>query len=73
MQKNNIPNKTIRNLVVFSIIMENNDGILGKAPSYIAEKFVSTVGLDQSDPERLLDHKNKVKYAKWLETWEGNL
>lgn len=57
----------VRQLVVFSILMENNDGILGKSPSYILEKYYTSKEL--AEPESLLDSENKAKFDKWLKTW----
>jgi hypothetical protein len=58
----------LRRTVVFCILMENDDGIMGKAPSYVAEKFSAAYNT-YIEPESLLDAKNKAKYAKWLVTW----
>ena len=57
----------IDGLVVFSILMENNDGILGKAPSYVAEKY--ELCMKMSNPWNLLDSINKDKFSKYLELW----
>lgn len=46
----------LKQIVVFAILMENNDGIIGKHPSYILEKFRNASCLDH--PELLLDNKN---------------
>lgn len=58
----------LHSLVMFCILMEGNDGIRGKAPSYIREKFL----LAQQHPENVLPHldgDNQKKYKKWKETW----
>jgi len=54
-------------LVAFCILMENNDGILGKAPSYIQEKYEFC--MRTSDPTQILDYKNKAKFDKYMELW----
>lgn len=58
----------IRNLVVFSILMENGEGLLGKAPSYISEKHELAVGF--SEPEGLLDASNLIKFQAYCEKWK---
>jgi hypothetical protein len=57
----------IKQLVVFAILMENNDGILGKAPSYLLEKYEACKLLP--NPESLLDSQNKAKFKDYLKTW----
>ena len=57
----------INGLVAFCILMENNDGILGKAPSYLSEKYEFCMKM--SHPENMLDSTNKAKFNKYMETW----
>lgn len=57
----------IDGIIVFSILMENNNGILGKSPSYIHEKYEFCVKMKH--PERLLDNTNKAKFNKYMEIW----
>ncbi len=54
----------LRRLVIFSILMEANEGIVSKSPKYILETFnlVMTVPY----PENLLDFSNKAKLDEWL-------
>ena len=54
--------------LVFAILMENNDGILGKAPSYIIEKKDSVI---RENPEVLLDIDNREKFNQWKMKWLG--
>ena len=54
--------------VVFAILMENNDGILSKAPSYIIEKKDSVI---RENPEVLLDIDNREKFNQWKMKWLG--
>ena len=54
--------------VCFAILMENNKGILGKAPSYILEKV--SMCADMNEPEALLDDKNRAKFEEWKRIWE---
>lgn len=53
--------------IVFAILMENGEGIIGKVPSYVEEKLKSTSQMSQ--PECLLDPNNLAKYEKWQEKW----
>lgn len=59
---------TLHQAVCFAILMENNLGIRGKAPSYILEKL-SAVS-DTNEPEGLLDANNMAKFLEWKRTWE---
>ena len=58
---------TINRAVVFAILMQTGEGVISKAPDYIAEKL-EAVGLG-AHPERLLDMENGALYNKWLRTW----
>ena len=53
--------------VVFAILMENNDGILGKSPSYILEKLGCCERMDS--PENLLDSSNGAKFVAYKKRW----
>lgn len=57
------------NLVAFCILMENDDGILGKAPDYIKEKFGRYVGKDDDSYYWGLDSDNAEKLNKYGEKW----
>ena len=57
----------IDGLVTFCILMENNRGILGKAPSYLYEKY--EMSMNMQNPSRLLDTENKAKFDKYIKTW----
>jgi len=64
---------TLRQAVVFCVLMEGNGGILNKSPDYIMEKLRACEGWDK--PEPLLDSINNHKFLmyahKWLrEDWE---
>jgi len=54
--------------VVFAILMENGNGILEKAPSYIMEKLDSCF---DPHPEALLDVNNLAKFNQWKIRWEA--
>jgi len=58
----------LKSLIVFCILMENNDGILGKSPDYIEEKYrIINWG---PGSESLLDSNNLAKFSKYVETWK---
>jgi len=57
----------LRQALVFAILMENNDGVLGKSPSYMEEKSKAVERLDE--PEVLLDDRNKEKFNEWGRRW----
>ena len=57
----------IDGLVAFSILMENNDGILGKSPSYIKEKYDFCTKIE--NPKSMLDNTNTAKFNKYMELW----
>jgi len=57
----------LRPAIVFAILMENNEGIIGKAPSYIAEKLKAVETMDE--PENLLDAYNMGKFIEWQRKW----
>ena len=56
-----------KNAVVFAILMQNNDGILGKSPSYVVEKLSLCEMMD--DASILLDDSNTKLYQKYIHDW----
>jgi len=58
----------LKSLIVFCILMENNDGILGKSPDYITDKYRAINWGPES--KGLLDSKNLAKFNKYVETWK---
>ncbi len=54
----------ILKLVEFCILMQNNDGIIGKATSYIIEKWETSRG-----DGLLLDSRNKSIFDSWKRLW----
>lgn len=61
---------TIDQLVTFAILMENGEGILGKDPWYIIEKFTSCTSTENPTYLRqLLDLQNQAKFDRWHENW----
>ena len=61
----------LRAAVVFAILMQNNDGILGKAPMYVLEKWHMVREMEErgSDPANLLDSANLAKLKAWEKRW----
>jgi len=60
----------IESLVTFAILMENNEGIIGKSPDYIKEKFDTCMGTNNPEYlERILDSPNLCKLQQWRERW----
>ena len=57
----------LRQAIVFAILMENNEGIIGKPQSYIEEKLKSVEMMDE--PENLLDVFNMGKFVEWQKKW----
>jgi len=61
---------TIKQAVIFSILMQNGGGILGKSPDYIKEKLVACEWFPDEVVDGLLDRSNLMKLAAWKERWE---
>ena len=47
--------------------MQNGEGILGKAPLYLLEKYDEVQ--KRNNPSAMLDVQNKDIYDKWMEMW----
>ncbi len=54
----------LENIVAFCTLMQNGNGILDKAPSYLEEKFN-----DCMNGGRPLDFKNQYIYNEYFERW----
>ena len=62
----------LKNIVAFCALMENNDGIIGKSPDYIEEKFkhyCALVGYDTEDFRFGLDSVRQRIVREWEEKW----
>ncbi|MBT9132833.1 MAG: hypothetical protein DDT33_01363 [Firmicutes bacterium] len=59
----------VKQLVTFCILMENHEGVTGKAPSYIIEKYEKCLRCTDQELESLLDTKNRRKYIMWKNLW----
>ena len=55
-------------MAVLVILMINNDGLIGKAPKYLMEKFREVN--QSSEPEAMLDHHNMRLLMYWMERWK---
>lgn len=57
-------------LVAFCVLMENDIGIVGKAPSYLWEKYEACQRrTSRNELMGLLDLNNQAKYKKYIEMW----
>lgn len=56
-------------IVAFCILMENNEGILGKSPDYLMEKFNRYVGKKEDSFKWGLDSSNTRKLESWWGKW----
>lgn len=50
------------NLISFCILMENNEGIVGKHPRYVLEKW-------ETKHPALLDSDNTEKLKRYMDEW----
>lgn len=60
---------TIKQLVAFAILMENNGGIVDKAPIYIEEKIEMCSNCPDDLLYTLLDSNNQSKFEIWCNRW----
>ncbi|MCD6194298.1 MAG: hypothetical protein J7L26_12675 [Candidatus Aminicenantes bacterium] len=58
----------LKQAVAFAILMEQNGGILNKAPIYVLEKL--EVLENHNCPEALLDSDNRSIFEAYFEKWE---
>lgn len=63
----------IKQLITFAIMMEENGGVVKKAPAYVREKYDAVMSC-QSDCQlvSLLDSGHNKKYNKWVAKWVLN-
>jgi len=54
------------NLIAFCILMQNNRGIMDKAPMYVLEKY------EMKNPS-LLDHTNGAIWLSYMEKWKSHI
>ena len=61
----------LKKMVVLAILLEGNEGIARKSPSYIKEKMWMVENVDDEEMlVSLLDDENRIKYKKWKEFWD---
>ena len=58
----------IKDIVGFCVLMQNGNGIMDKAPSYVREKFIALMRNDIPF-ERRLDNDNQTKLKAWCDRW----
>lgn len=56
-------------IVAFCILMENKEGILGKSPGYIREKFNYCKNESITGVWGRLDDANQAKFREWIDRW----
>lgn len=57
----------IKQAVAFALLMQNNGGILDKAPSYVYEKLHLCETL--KDPGQILDDTNTALFGDYMNRW----
>jgi len=62
-------NPTIKQLIVFAILMQDGRGIIRKSPDYVREKWIRSI-IDHASCEAALDTTNRELYNEWR-TWWG--
>ena len=61
---------TLEQLVTFCILMENHEGIVGKAPSYLFEKWgACNMTTSKTWLRGMLDSHNQSKFDEYMRTW----
>lgn len=61
---------TLKGAITFAILMQNNKGILSKAPRYVREKFRLCDRADDEFVHGILDPENQSLFTDYLERWE---
>ena len=60
----------LEQLVTFCILMENGIGIVGKAPSYLFEKWNACSQTTSKDwLQGMLDSNNQAKFDEYMKRW----
>lgn len=63
-------NIKLERLVAFCVLMENGEGIVGKAPSYLFEKYEAcTRRTSRQELLGLLDNFNQAKFREYIRMW----
>lgn len=58
--------KEFKDLICFCILMQNNCGIIGKAPSYVIEKYKT-----RDEGKALLDYFNEAIFNDYIDLWQS--
>ena len=59
----------LKNIVAFCALMQNSNGIIGKSPDYIEEKFTRYCLSKRDESEWGLDTQREALVAQWVERW----
>lgn len=60
----------LKQLVTFCILMQNGEGIISKAPSYIEEKYNFCMACPKEEwLSHILDDSNRAKFSEYCEKW----
>lgn len=59
----------LKQLVAFCILMQDGEGIIDNAPSYIEEKYESCIHTKNWHSEEILDSTNQAKFKEYCEKW----
>jgi len=62
---------TTRQAVVFAMLMEEGEGILSKAPSYVEEKLTACESLPDNLLLQVLHPTLRPKYHEYIQKWYG--
>lgn len=59
----------IKNIVAFCALMQNGEGIIGKSPAYIEEKFTRFCQSEVPEYKWGLDSERQKLLNDWIERW----
>jgi len=63
-------NNHLKNLIAFTILMENGNGILDKSPGYVVEKFIRYATSENEEEYKWgLDVFNRRKLKAYCKKW----
>lgn len=71
LKNKNMETDRLLNLIAFCVLMQNKDGILGKSPDYVLEKYDRFLDKGFTDLENYwgLDAENIAKVEVWYKKW----
>lgn len=62
--------KMLLNIVAFLCLMQNDNGLIGKSPDYILEKYKRYCGGTEEEFRWGLDNINLAKLKTWAKRWK---